>query len=89
MTLRLNQMLMIEDLRNHSPEIVEKLRQLLGSGTPATADPHRSHFYEVQNCSEVFYIHVSPNTGKVYLLATWKKDPEPAAATPPVCPQSA
>ncbi len=88
MTLRLHQMPIVEDLRNHSPETMEELRQLLVSGTPATADPHRCHFYEVQNCSEVFYIHVSPNTGKVYLLATWKKDEEAAAATPPVYPQA-
>jgi len=87
MTLRLHETAIIEDLRNHPAETVEKLRDLLVSGAPATADPHRCHFYEVQNCSDVFYIHVSPNSGKVYLLATWKRDEK--RVTTPCCPQAA
>src|SRR6266852_4869938 len=76
MVLRLAQLPIIEDLRNHSAETVENLRELLASGTPAHPDPHRAGFYEVQNHSQVFYIHVSPVNGKVLLLATWRKDSE-------------
>jgi hypothetical protein len=80
MVLRLNQQPNIEDLRNHSAETVEKLRQLLAAGAPARPDPRRKDFYEVENCSRVFYIHISPVNGKVLLLATWLKDEEPAGA---------
>jgi len=76
MVLRLARLPIIEDLRNHSPETVENLRELLASGAPAHPDPHRAGFYEVQNHSQVFYIHVSPVNGKVLLLATWRIDSE-------------
>ncbi len=76
MVLRLAQRPIIEDLRNHPAEIVENLRELLASGAPAHPDPHRAGFYEVQNHSQVFYIHISPVNGKVLLLATWLKDIE-------------
>ncbi len=80
MVLRLNQPPEIENLRNHPAETVEKLRRLLASGAPAQPDPRRANFYEVENHSEVFYIHISPVSGKVWLLATWTRDEEPAGA---------
>ena len=76
MVLRLARRPIIEDLRNHSSETVENLRELLASGVPAYPDPHRAGFYEVQNHAQVFYIHVSPVNGKVLLLATWRIDSE-------------
>jgi hypothetical protein len=60
----------IEALNGHSPSSVEILRQLLVQGAPATPDSHRSNFYEVENCTRVFYIHICPS-GKVQLLAIW------------------
>jgi hypothetical protein len=80
MFLRLNQQLNIEDLRNHGPEAVEKLRQLLACGAPAKPDPGRSAFYELEDGNKVFYIYLSPVNGKILLLATWLKD-EQAAET--------
>ncbi len=80
MVLRLNQQLEIEDLRNHSAETVEKLRQLLASGAQAQPDPHRADFYELESHTQVFYIHISPINGKVMLLATWLKDGQAAVA---------
>ncbi|HEX2713851.1 MAG TPA: hypothetical protein VHM88_16775 [Candidatus Acidoferrales bacterium] len=80
MVLRLNHSLEIENLRNHPAETVEQLRYLLASGAPARPDPRRSGFYEVENHSRVFYIHISPVNGKVLLLATWTKDARPATA---------
>ncbi len=71
--LRFNGNLAVEDLRSHPPEIVEKLRKLLKDGTAANRDPHRENFYEVENGSHVYFIHVLPATGKVFLLATWDK----------------
>jgi hypothetical protein len=81
MVLRLNQQQNIEDLRNHPVEVVEKLRELLAAGAPAQPDPHRKDFYEVEDGSLVFYVHISPLNGKVLLLATWSKDEKPATPT--------
>jgi hypothetical protein len=81
MVLWMNQQLEIEDLRNHSPETVEKLRHLLASGATAQPDPNRENFYEIANCCQVFYIHVAPSNGKVWLLATWLKDGQPAVSS--------
>ncbi len=74
MVLRLNHSLEIENLRNHPAETVDKLRELLASGAAARPDPRRAGFYEVENHSRVFYIHISPVNGKVLLLATWTKN---------------
>ena len=81
MILRLNQHPNIENLRHHGPEAVEKLRHLLASGAPAKLDPRRSDFYELEDGNKVFYIHISPVSGKVLLLATWLKDEEAAEMT--------
>ncbi len=80
MILRLNQNTNIEDLRNHPAEALEQLRMLLAEGAQARVDPRRRHFYEVEDSSRVFYIHICPN-GKVLLLAIWGKV-SPAAACP-------
>jgi len=78
MVLQLNQLSVIEDLRKHPAELVDNLRALLASGAPAKPDPHRENFFEVENCCRVYYIHIAPVTGKVYLLGTWLKDQVPA-----------
>jgi hypothetical protein len=54
--------------------MVEKLHDLLLAGAPAYPDPHRKNFYELENCSKVYYIHLSPVNGKVIFLAVWDKD---------------
>ena len=74
MLLRLTQTARIEDLRNHPAAVIEKLRQLLVSGAEARPDPRRSGFYELANHCQVFYIHISPVTGKVWLLAIWPRE---------------
>ena len=74
MKLRLEKGLIIDNVRNHSPETVEKLRDLLITGAPARLDPHRKNFYELENCSKVYYIHLSPANNKVMFLAVWDKD---------------
>ena len=79
MVLRLDQNTSIEDLRHHPAEVIEKLRALLASGAVAHEDPHRESFYEVENNGRVYYICVSPITGKVLLLGTWLADRKPIA----------
>jgi hypothetical protein len=66
----------IEDPRGHSPETVRRLRQALASGAPAVPDARRPGFFEIQSDDQVFYIHVSPVTQQVTLLATWSREPE-------------
>lgn len=77
MVMKLENELLIEDPRHHSPECVETLRRLLAGGARVEADPKRSDFYEVESSSDVYYIHISPVSGKILLLATWAKEPAP------------
>ncbi|MFQ5777826.1 MAG: hypothetical protein ACE5IP_07445 [Terriglobia bacterium] len=74
MVLRLHDNFEIDNPRHYPADTVEKLRGLLAQGELAHADPHRANYYELENGSRVFYIHVSPASGKVLLLATWRKD---------------
>lgn len=73
MIFRVRSNLSINNLRNHSPETVEELRALLTGGVPARLDPHRKNFYELDDGPRVFYIHWTPNTGRVMFLAVWPK----------------
>ena len=61
----------IENPRNHPEEMVLALKDVLCGGATVLPDPKRKGFYEVQNGELVYYIHVSPVTGNVLLLATW------------------
>ncbi|HXT86764.1 MAG TPA: hypothetical protein VN745_07060 [Verrucomicrobiae bacterium] len=78
MVMKLENELLIEDPRNHSRECVETLRRLLAGGARVEADPKRSDFYEVESGSDVYYIHISPVSGKILLLATWAKESAPS-----------
>lgn len=71
MVLRIEKNIKIEDLRHHPAEVVEKLQVLLANGAMAHKDPHRDSFYEIESNGRVYYICVSPVTGKVLLLGTW------------------
>ena len=82
MILKMNGNTGIDNLRNYPADIVEKLRSLLASGARAYPDPNRKQFYDLENGSRVFYIHISP-TGNVWLLASWvKTSPAMAEAQP-------
>jgi len=72
MTLVMKRNTQIDNLRNYPTEVVEKLRALLQTGANAYPDPHRQNFYDVENGSRMFYIHLAPN-GRVWLLASWLK----------------
>lgn len=61
----------IEDPRNHPAETVAALRDILSRGARTIPDPKRRGFYEIQGDSLVYYIHISPVSGNVLLLATW------------------
>jgi len=74
MVMALDRDLEIQDLRNHPAQTVNILRDLLLRGVKATPDPKRADFYELEHASTVYYIHVSPLTGKIMLLATWPSE---------------
>ena len=61
----------IENPRKYESSAVEHLRYLLEVGSPAQRDPHRKNFYEIEGDSETYYIHISPVSGNVVLLAKW------------------
>ena len=64
----------IENPRDYSSQVVEQLRHLLAAGTSAQQDPRREHFYEIETASETYYIHISPISGHVVLLAKWLRE---------------
>ena len=63
--------LQIEDLRNHSAEVVMRLQNLLVGPVKVHPDPKRAGFYELEGDARVYYIHMSPITGTIFFLATW------------------
>jgi hypothetical protein len=65
----------IEDPRGHSADTIRRLREALASGAPAAADARRRGFFEIQAEGQVFYVHISPTTHKIILLATWSSEP--------------
>lgn len=71
MMLRIKNRLSIKSLRNHSVEALEAVRALLTDGAEARPDLSRRNYYELDGGDRVFYIFVSPATGKVTLLAVW------------------
>lgn len=74
MVMALEREMQIEDLRNHPAETLKMLRYLLFSGAKVTPDPKRADFYELEDAETVYYIHISPISGKILLLATWPSE---------------
>jgi hypothetical protein len=69
--LKFNQGVKVENPRAYDAGAVDHLRYLLDVGSPAERDPKRENFYEIGSDSEIFYIHVSPVSGNIVLLAKW------------------
>jgi len=74
----------IQDLRSHSAGTVMRLAFLLAGTVEVTPDPKRKNFYEVIGGSDVYYIHVSPVTGIIYLLAVWRNAVTRATLSPKI-----
>ncbi len=79
MTLKMQEV-KVDNLRNYSGEVVDKLRGLLLTGADADEDPQRRGFYDVYNGTRVFFIHISPVSGNVILLASWSRECAAVAA---------
>jgi hypothetical protein len=63
----------IENPREYETSAVERLRGLLAAGSPVQRDPRRENFYEIEGKGETYYIHISPVSGNVVLLAKWPR----------------
>ena len=72
MILRMEQQPTIDNVQNYPSEVVDQLEKLLVEGVSARPDPRRRNFYDVEHADRAFFIHVSPLTGKVILLAVWR-----------------
>lgn len=81
MVLQLEPAPKMEALHSYPAGTLERLAQLLAMGAPARPDPKRDSFFEVESDSEVFYLHVSPVTGRVLLIGTWAKLATPTTST--------
>jgi hypothetical protein len=79
MVMRWERDVQVQDIRNHPPELVRGLESLLLGGACLTPDPRHPGFFEVHNDTQVYYVHIVPNTRKVLLLAAWMRDEELAA----------
>jgi hypothetical protein len=64
----------IEDLRNHSQDMITPLRDVLARGVNIIPDPQRPGFYEVKLHGQLYFIYISPTTGKVLLIAGWNRE---------------
>ena len=78
MILRLSGKPIVENRWNYSPSIVERLRALLAEGALCEPDLQRKGFYDVKDGDRVFFIHISPVSGKVMLLASWLEEALPS-----------
>ena len=72
MILRTEKRPAIDNLQNYPAEVVDQLGKLLMDGVSARQDPCRKNFYDVEHANRAFFIHLSPLTGKVILLAMWR-----------------
>jgi len=63
----------IDNPRNYPAEVVDQLGKLLVEGASARQDPRRKNFYDVEHADRTFFIHVSPSSGRVMLLAKWER----------------
>jgi hypothetical protein len=73
MFLRLKRLPGVDNLRNYPAEIIKELEDLLLWGGSAVPDRKRKGFYDLENYERTFFIQISPITGKVVLLAAWRK----------------
>jgi hypothetical protein len=69
--LRLEQRPTIENLRNYPLEFVDQLERVLLEGVSAQEDPSRTNFYDIEHNDRTYFVHLSPSTEKVMLLAVW------------------
>jgi len=81
MVIQIKEGARIENPRRYDSPEVERLRDLLVTGSAAQRDPRRESFYELEGKGETYYIHISPISGEVVLLARWRTQPQDCCLT--------
>jgi hypothetical protein len=81
MIFRMTEVANIENPREYAFKEIEDLRHLLLAGGQAERDPRRNHFYNLEGDKGAYYIHISPISGKVMLLAKWSRQTSDCYAT--------
>jgi hypothetical protein len=71
MFLQMKQLSGVDNPRDYPAENIRELEELLLTGVPASPDPKRKGFYDLETRERTFFVQVSPVTGRVVLLATW------------------
>jgi hypothetical protein len=79
MRMNFGEVFEIQDLGNHPALMVINLGILLAGEVNVTPDPKRKDFYEIESVSTVYYIYVSPVTGTISLITTWKNVAQPVS----------
>ena len=72
MRMNFGEVLEIKDLGNHPAVTLISLGILLAGTVDVRPDPKRKNFYDVEDGSTAYYIHVSPASGTIVLLASWR-----------------
>jgi hypothetical protein len=80
MLLQMREGSRVENPREYSGRAVQELRDLLVAGGHAQQDSRRENFYLLEDNQNTYYIHVSPITGNIILLAKWLRQPQPCYA---------
>jgi hypothetical protein len=76
MLLQMREGSRIENPREYSARAVQELRDLLAAGGHAQQDLRRENFYLLEDSQNTYYLHVSPITGNIILLARWLRQPQ-------------
>jgi hypothetical protein len=72
MRMNFGEVLEIQDLGKHSALTVIRLGILLAGTVDVAPDPKRKGFYEIEGGSTVYYLYVSPFSGTIFLVASWR-----------------
>jgi hypothetical protein len=78
MKLQMRNRSRINNPREYAASVVDDLRNLLLMGGRAQRDLRRENFYELEGDSDTYYIHISPITGDLTLLAKWVRQHQDA-----------
>lgn len=82
MVVQLSTVPKIEALRPYPARTMDQLARLLATGAPARPDPRRANFFELESDSQIFYVHISPASGRVLLIGVWQRSPLPCSLVP-------
>lgn len=82
MVVQLSKVPKIEALRPYPARTMDQLARLLATGAPARPDPRRANFFELESDSQIFYVHISPASGRVLLIGVWQRSPLPCSLVP-------